>query len=116
MLTDKLFSGANGQSARKFLTFGIESTSYKSARAKLMSIKNDVIKGFKAFGVNAEMLDGKQRLEALYYALNPYKNSPFIFDWNSMLHAGMDTKDFICPPSLKFNKSDFEIGNAYGAV
>lgn len=28
----------------------------------------------------------------------------------------MDTKDFICPPSLKFNKSDFEIGNAYGAV
>ena len=81
-----------------------------------MSIKNDVIKGFKAFGVNAEMLDGKQRLEALYYALNPYKNSPFIFDWNSMLHAGMDTKDFICPPSLKFNKSDFEIGNAYGAV
>ena len=28
----------------------------------------------------------------------------------------MDTKDFICPPSLKFNKQDFEIGNAYGAV
>ena len=44
MLTDKLLKGSNGQSARKFLTFGIESTSYKSARAKLMSIKNDVIK------------------------------------------------------------------------
>ncbi len=39
--------------------FGIESTSYKAARAKLMSIKNDVIKGFKAFGVEAELLDGK---------------------------------------------------------
>ena len=98
MLTDKLLKGSNGQSARKFLTFGIESTSYKAARAKLMSIKNDVIKGFKAFGVEAELLDGRQRLEALY------------------LRAGMDTKDFICPPSLKFNKSDFEIGNAYGAV
>ena len=116
MLTDKLLKGSNGQSARKFLTFGIESTSYKAARAKLMSIKNDVIKGFKAFGVDAEVLDGRQRLEALYYALNPYRNSPFIFDWDSMLRAGMDTKDFICPPSLKFNKSDFEIGNAYGAV
>ena len=116
MLTDKLMKGSNGQSARKFLTFGIESTSYKAARAKLMSIKNDVIKGFKAFGVEAELLDGRQRLEALYYALNPYRNSPFLFDWDEMLRAGMDTKDFICPPSLKFNKADFEIGNAYGAV
>lgn len=116
MLTDKLMTGSNGQSARKFLTFGIESTSYKSARSKLMSIKNDVIKGFKAFGVEAEMLDGKARLEAMYYALNPYRSQHFIFDWDSMLHAGMDTKDFIAPPSLKFNKQDFEIGNAYGAV
>ena len=116
MLTDKLLSGNSGQSARKFLTFGIESTSYKAARAKLMSIKNDVIKGFKAFGVEAELLDGKQRLEALYYALNPYRNLPFIFDWDSMLRAGMDTKVFIAPLSLKFNKANFEIGNAYGAV
>ena len=116
MLTDKLLKGANGQSAKKFLTFGIESTSYKSARAKLMSIKNDIIKGFKAFGVEAELLDGKARLETLYYALNPYRNSTFIFDWDSMLSAGLDTKDFICPASLKFNKADFEIGDAYGAV
>lgn len=116
MLTDKLLKGSNGQSARKFLTFGIESTSYKAARSKLMSIKNDVIKGFKAFGVEAEMLDGPARLEALYYALNPYKNQHFIFDWDSMLRAGMDTKDFICPASFKFNKQDFEIGNAHGAV
>ena len=116
MLTDKLLSGNSGQSARKFLTFGITATSYKTARAKLMSIKNDVIKGFKAFGVEAELLDGYARLEALYYALNPYRNQPFVFDWDSMLRAGMDTKDFICPASLKFNKQDFEIGNAYGAV
>ena len=116
MLTDKLLKGSNGQSAKKFLTFGIESTSYKSARAKLMSIKNDVIKGFKAFGVEAKILNGTERLETLYYALNPYGNQNFVFDWDCMLHAGMDTKDFICPKSLKFNKQNFEIGNAYGAV
>ncbi len=116
MLTDKLLKGSNGQSARKFLTFGIEATSYKAAREKLMSIKNDVIKGFKAFGVEAEMLDGTERLEAMYYALNPYGNQNFVFDWDSMLCAGMDTKDFISPKSFKFNKQDFEIGNAYGAV
>lgn len=116
MLTDKLLTGSNGQSTKKFLTFGIESTSYKAARAKLMSIKNDVIKLFKAIGVEAEMLDGRERLETLYYSLNPFRNEPFVFDWNGMIHAGMDTKDFIAPPSMKFNKQDFEIGNAYGAV
>ena len=116
MLTDKLLKGNNGQRARKFLTFGIEAESYKAARAKLMSIKNDVIKGFKDFGVEAEMLDGRQRLETLYYSLNPYRNAPFIFDWDGMLRAGMDTKDFIAPSSFKFNKSNFEIGKAYGAV
>ena len=116
MLTDKLMKDSNGKSARKFLTFGVESTSYKAARAKLMSIKNDVIKGFRAFGVEAEVLDGTKRLEAMYYALNPYRNSPFIFDWGAMIGSGMDTKDFICPASLKFNKSNFQIGSAYGAV
>ena len=116
MLTDKLLKGSNGQSSRKFLTFGIEAASYKSARAKLFGIKNDVIKGFKAFGVDAKALDGKERLETLYYSLNPYSNQSFVFDWDAMLHAGMDTKDFICPKSFKFNKQDFENGNAYGAV
>lgn len=116
MLMDKLLKGSNGQTARKFLTFGITSSNYHSARLKLMSIKNDVIKGFKAFGVEAKMLDGEERLEALYYALNPFRKQPFVFDWNKMLHAGMDTKDFISPPSLKFNKQDFEIGNSYGSV
>lgn len=116
MLTGKLLKGSNGQSSRKFLTFGIEATSYKSARAKLFGIKNDVIKGFKTFGVDAKALDGKERLETLYYSLNPYSNQSFVFDWDAMLHAGMDTKDFICPKSFKFNKQDFETGNAYGAV
>lgn len=116
MLTDKLLKGSNGQSSRKFITFGIEAASYKSARAKLFGIKNDVIKGFKAFGVGAKALDGKERLETLYYSLNPYSNQSFVFDWDAMLHAGMDTKDFICPKSFKFNKQDFETGNAYGAV
>lgn len=62
------------------------------------------------------MLDGRQRLETLYYSLNPYRNAPFIFDWDGMLRAGMDTKDFIAPSSFKFNKNNFEIGKAYGAV
>lgn len=116
MLTSKLLSGSTGQSTRKFITFGVEATSYKAAKPKLESIKNDVIKFFKSFAVEAEVLKGKARLETLYYSLNPFKSEPFIFNWNYMLRAGMDTKDFIAPPSLKFSKQQFEIGNAYGQV
>lgn len=35
MLTDKLLKGSNGQSARKFLSFGIESTSYNRQLRRL---------------------------------------------------------------------------------
>lgn len=116
MLVGKLKSGNNGQSTRKFLTFTIEASSYKIAKSKLMNIQIEVIKMFKAIGVDAKALNGIERLETLYYSLNPFKNSPFLFDWKEMLRYGMDCKDFIAPPSFKFNKMDFEIGNAYGAI
>ena len=116
MLTSKLTNGTNGQSCRKFLTFTVDADSYKSARAKLIGLSTELIKLLKAIGVEAQALNGKERLETLYYSLNPYRNAPFIFDWNRMLRSGMDTKDFISPSSLKFNKSDFEIGDAFGAV
>lgn len=71
---------------------------------------------FKGFGVDAKALNDKERLETLYYSLNPFKSDPFVFDWKEMLKTGWDTKDFIAPSSLKFNKSNFEIGSAFGAV
>ncbi|MCD7740680.1 MAG: DUF87 domain-containing protein [Ruminococcus sp.] len=116
MLTTKLLSGNTGQSTRKFLTFGVEAKDYKEARSKLESIKSDVIRFFKGFGVESQVLNGKSRLETLYYSLNPFSDKPFVFDWDYMLKTGMDTKDFISPPSMKFNKQNFEIGDAYGQV
>lgn len=116
MLTDKLLAGTTGQATRKYLTFSIQAESHKSARPKLESIKNDVLKLFKAFNVEAKKLNGRERLETLYYSLNPFREEPFVFDWERMLKAGMDTKDFISPPSLTFKKQLFQIGKAYGQV
>lgn len=116
MLTNKVLSGSTGQSTRKFITFGIEAPTYKAAKPKLEAIKNDVVKFFKSFAVESEVLKGKARLETLYYSLNPFKEEPFIFDWKSMIRAGMDTKDFIAPLSLNFSKQKFDIGNAQGQV
>jgi type IV secretory pathway VirB4 component len=66
--------------------------------------------------VESKALNGKQRLETLYYSLNPFRDSPFVFDWNEMAKSGLDTKDFISPSSFKFNKQNFEIGSAWGSI
>ena len=71
---------------------------------------------FKGFNVEAKALSGKERLETLYYSLNPFQSAPFVFDWNEMLKAGWDTKDFIAPSGMKFNKANFEIGASFGAI
>lgn len=116
MLKTKLLGGKNGQACRKFITFGLEATSFKTAKSKLTGIQAEVIKMLKSLGVEAEPLNGKDRLETLYYSLNPYNDNQFIFEWSSLSKSGWSTKDFIAPSSIKFNKQNFEIGNAFGAV
>lgn len=116
MLTAKILNGTNGQSCRKFITFAVDADSYKAAKAKLIGISTEIVKLLKAVGVEAQILNGKERLETLYYSLNPFRKDPFIFDWNSMICAGTDTKDYIAPATMNFQKSKFEIGNAWGSV
>lgn len=116
MLTAKILNGTNGQSCRKFITFAVDADSYKAAKAKLIGISTEIVKLLKAVGVEAQILNGKERLETLYYSLNPFRKDPFIFDWNSMICAGTDTKDYIAPSTMNFQKSKFEIGNAWGSV
>ena len=106
MLTSKLLSGKNGQSCRKFLTFTIEANSYKQAKPKLLNIQTEIIKMFKGFNVEAKALSGKERLETLYYSLNPFQSTPFVFDWNEMLKAGYDPD--ILPPAIKMYITDLE--------
>ena len=115
MLVDKL-SSSSGQSTRKFLTFGVTAESRQQAKAKLTGIKHDVIKAFKNFDVQAKALDGRERLETLFYSLDPFTDREFVFDWKSMLKAGMDTKDFIAPRSLEWKKNYFTINNSFGQV
>lgn len=116
MLTAKILNGTNGQSCRKFITFAVDADSYKAAKAKLIGISTEIVKLLKAVGVEAQILNGKERLETLYYSLNPFRKDPFIFDWDSMIRAGTDTKDYIAPATMNFQKSKFEIGNAWGSV
>ena len=111
MLTDKLMKGSNGQSARKFLTFGIESTSYKAARAKLMSIKNDVIKGFLEMqhlfcvNIHVEPLDQVDALKFVKKKLTNVEQMK-IDEQKKASQSGYDTD--ILPPAIKMYIEDIE--------
>ena len=116
VLFHQLEQGTNGRKFRKYLTFTVEADSPTAAKVKLDTISNELIKMFRALGVQASEMKGEQRLEAMYRALNPFESQPFLFDWETLRKGGYSTKDFISPPSLVLKKSSFEIGNACGAV
>ncbi len=116
MLKKQLIEGNNGKTVFKYLTFGTEATTYKKAKIRLDSIANEIINQFKAMDVAAVALDGEERLRVLHKSLNPFSDDEFLFDWKYRAATGMSTKDFIAPPSIKFRKQNFDIGNAKGRV
>lgn len=106
----------SGYFLRKFLTFTITEKSIKSAKTKLDSIAQEIVRLFSELSVRAFVLDGKQRLEILYRSLNPASEDRFIFDWELKKQGGYSTKDFIAPMSAKFKKNKFEVNDQYGMV
>ncbi len=58
MLQNQLAKGNNGLIKTKYLTFGIDADSIKSAKPRLERIETDILNNFKRLGVAAETLDG----------------------------------------------------------
>ena len=73
MLTDKLMKGSNGQSARKFLTFGIESKSYKAVPIKdewRISVRvQGIVESFKALSAVKMFRFHAESLKALDHVI-----------------------------------------------
>ena len=63
MLQDQLTKGNNGLLKRKYITFGVEADSLRTAKAKLDRIETDILNNFKTLGVETEPLSGYERLK-----------------------------------------------------
>lgn len=116
MLKNQLLVGTNGKVLKKYLTFTVEADSLREGKIRLDSIASEIVKLLGAVGVACTVLNGKERLEHLFHSLNPFSKEEFIYDWEYRRKTGLSTKDFIAPMSMKFNRSDFEIGKDYGSV
>lgn len=117
ILKMQLAKGNNGLLRKKYVTFGIEADSVKSAKPKLERIEADIINNLKAMGVNASGMSGFERLKVMSGMMNPDSQEPFVFNYDLISRTGLSTKDFIAPTSFDFRDSrSFKMGRTYGAV
>ena len=117
MLQDQLTKGNNGLLKRKYITFGVEADSIRTAKAKLDRVETDILNNFKTLGVETEPLSGYERLEVLHDVFNMDTHEPFRFSYDMVARTGLSTKDFIAPTSFDFREGKcFKMGRTIGAV
>ena len=117
MLKNQLAKGNNGLVRTKYITFGIEADNLKAAKMRIERVEADILNNFKALGVAARSLSGAERLEVIHGQLHPDGRDKFQFDWKDLVHAGLNTKDYIAPSGFDFRDgSTFRMGAYHGAV
>ena len=117
MLKEQLSKGNNGLVRKKYITFGLEADSIRTAKSKLERVEADIIGNLKQMGADARSLSGYERLKLLYETMNPDTQEPFIFNFDMIARTGLSSKDFIAPTSFDFRDGRyFRMGNNIGAV
>ncbi|MBQ6389429.1 MAG: ATP-binding protein [Firmicutes bacterium] len=116
-LKNQLAKGNNGLTKTKYITYTVQAKNINVARPKLERIEADILNNFKVVGAIAYPLTGEERLKLMYETLNPLDQTKFTFSYDEMRKAGLSTKDYIAPTSMRFeNGKYFEMGKAIGAV
>ncbi|MDY4622387.1 MAG: ATP-binding protein [Eubacteriales bacterium] len=117
MLQSQLARGNNGLIKTKYLTFGVEADGLKAAKPRLERIETDILNNFRRLGVQAEALNGMERLRLLHGMLHMDEPQPFRFSWDWLAPSGLSVKDFIAPSAFEFKTgSSFGVGSKTGCV
>ena len=117
MLQNQLAKGNNGLKKTKYITFGIETDSIKTAKPRLERIETDLVNHFKQLGAAVETLNGKERLRLLHSIFHMDTQEKFAFEWDWLPRTGLSTRDFIAPTGFEFREGRrFRMGGTLGAV
>ena len=117
VLFHQMEAGNNGLTKTKYLTFGINAESMKTAKPRLIHIETDILNNFKRLGVQAKSLNGSERLELMHRQFHIGDDAKFHFDWKYLTGSGLSVKDFIAPSSFAFPTGRyFQIGDMYGCM
>ena len=118
MLLNQVSKGNNGLQRTKYLTFGLEADSIKTAKPRLEHVELDLLNHLKRLGVKAEPMDGKERLRLMHSMLHmDDPQAEFMFDWKWLAPSGLSTKDFIAPSGLYFKDGRrFHMGGKLASI
>ena len=117
VLLHQMEAGNNGLTKTKYLTFGINAESMKTAKPRLIHIETDILNNFKRLGVQAKSLNGSERLELMHRQFHIGDDAKFHFDWKYLTGSGLSVKDFIAPSSFAFPTGRyFQIGDMHGCM
>lgn len=117
VLLHQMEAGNNGLTKTKYLTFGINAESMKTAKPRLIHIETDILNNFKRLGVQAKSLNGSERLELMHRQFHIGDDAKFHFNWKYLTGSGLSVKDFIAPSSFAFPTGRyFQIGDMYGCM
>ena len=117
MLFHQMEAGNNGLTKTKYLTFGIHADTMRSAKPRIIHIETDILNNFKRLGVQAKVLNGRERLALMHQQFHMGDKEKFNFDWKYLVGSGLSVKDFIAPSSFHFmNGKMFRMGSLYGAM
>ena len=117
ILKNQFEQGNNGITKTRYITFGIHAENVKQAKPRLTHLQNDIISNFKQIGVEAEVLDGKERLRLMHSIYHINESEPFRFEWKYIIPTGATVYDFIAPTAFAFRSSrTFQMGGMYCAV
>ena len=117
MLQSQLARGNNGLIKTKYLTFGVAADGLKAAKPRLERIETDLLNNFKRLGVQAEALNGHDRLRLLHGILHMDEQEPFRFSWDWLAPSGLSVKDFIAPSAFEFRTDhSFSVGKRIGCA
>ena len=117
MLKEQMERGNNGLTKTKYITFGLYANSMKEAKPKLIHVETDLLNNLKRIGVQAKLLNGRERLALMHQIFHLDGQEKFIFDWKNLVPTGTSVKDYIAPSAFAFNRNrTFQMGNVHGAM
>lgn len=119
MLKGQIAKSNNGICRTKYITFTVPANDLTDARPRLGRVEADILGNFKRLGVQAQPLDGRERLEVLYGQTHPGpQREPFRFSWQETVKTGLGTKEAVTPfEGFDFSQHrTFRVGRYWGAA
>lgn len=116
MLVDKAEAG-NGIVQEKYITVASSHKNVEEAHSFFTRVGGNLIAGVNKLGSVARCLDNAERLRIIHDFFRIGEEDRFSFDLTDLMKKGEDFRNSICPQSIQFKGSYFEMGDGkYGRV